>query len=841
MKILRLSLFNIKRRKREAAILILLTVVAMMLMSIAVINYGKAYSLLEQAFENSGSKTYAFVFTEKNYRTEFGELIEKDPRVTSVCHFELLRADDNAAATCRQKDGSIINLYTSFVTEESERKCSNFLKETTLSQEEIKRLEHPIWMPQYVQLDMGYCPGEEITLILRNREFTFQIAGFYETGLFSSAYQSFKCVISESDFEEVASVLDRNVCVAFDLKEGTIQNSADAESFEAELTDKMSELAGKKFTPSGFPFDSIYMEASNSAEVVRIIMLIVGVMAVIVTLTALFVILHKITGDINDQMEQIGVLEALGYRFADISKAYVYEYLILGAVGCILGSILTVCTNPLMTYVLQVFEGHKTSGSGKLGLMLVPCVFLLLLILLTALGKARTIKKYPPVIAFRKGIGAHHFGKNHLPLEKAKGNINARLGLKELLGNHRQNVGIFLCIVLMGVSIAVCIMIADLFRDGGMGMTKTAGWEDGDLYLVFEDTVNVKDATAEIASLPEVRKAIYFKTDSATIKDKNVQTLVYKDFASTENLFVSRGWFPEKDNEIAMKEHMAKGLGYEIGDCVMVKGAGVEKKFVLTGYAISLFDGVYLTEEGMNRITPPSNVGIVCVYLRDGVDLTDFRKLIEERYGKSNEEILSEGSASGTLEERIRAKAEEQMALLISQYGVDNINYAIKIGDQMISGGTGKMRIMEVTSFDELLGAQLGGICRLSQVFSLILAVVVAIIISVILNFLISSTIRRQRKQLGIEKAMGYTTKDIKKQLVMRLMPVIIPGVILGTILSIPMTEFFIISTFGQGSLQARYLLLVPTAILVLLFTYGSAWVSADKVKKVSVTELMTE
>ena len=95
MKILRLSFFNIKRRKREAAILILLSAIAMTLMSIAIINYGKAYTLLEQAFWESESKEYAFVFAEKNYRTEFGDLIENDPRVMNVSKFELLRADDN--------------------------------------------------------------------------------------------------------------------------------------------------------------------------------------------------------------------------------------------------------------------------------------------------------------------------------------------------------------------------------------------------------------------------------------------------------------------------------------------------------------------------------------------------------------------------------------------------------------------------------------------------------------------------------------------------------------------------------------------------------------------------
>ncbi len=842
MKILRLALFNIKRRKREAIVLIVLICISMALLCIALRGLDRAYSLIEQVFEKTESKEYAFVFDQSQYKTEFGELISQDPRVTNVSRFEMLRLGENAGTSCKLKDGSIVNFFVSFVTEEDEKKLSGFLKGDALSGDEAKKLPHPIWMPQYVKLNMGFCPGDEICLTLKNKEFVFQIAGFYETGLFSSSLNSYKCVISREDYEEVAGVLDRNVCLAFDLKEGAVQSCNEAEAFRNELTDKMNELAGKRTIDNGFLFESKYREMEMSADIVRVVMLIVCFVSGIVTVTVLFMIRHKIANDVNDQMEQIGVLEALGYRFREISGAYVLEYLILGAGGCLLGAMGTYAADPLMTYALQAFEGHKTTGNVNWWNM--PLVFslLLALIVFTALWKARTIKKFPPVIAFRKGIETHHFGKNRLPLDRSKGNVNVRLGLKELLGEPRQNAGLFLCIVLMGLSIAFCIIMADVFRGGGMGLEKTAGWENCDLYLIFEDTVNLKDATAEIAELPEVRKATYMVTNGVMIKGEELQAHVYADYDLTENIFVTRGWLPKKDNEVAIKESVAQRLGYEIGDGIMIEGQGIEKKYVISGYVLALFDGAYFTEEGMSRIYPGLNDGSINVYLKDGVNVEDFRELIKEKYGSSDEELMAEEeSAEGSLEERIRKKAEQQMALLISQYGAKEVNYAIKIGDQMISGGTGKMRIREITSFHELVGAQLGGLSRLIQTFSVVLAIVVAIIIFVVLNFLIVATVRRQRKRFGIQKAMGYTTKDVKKQMIARLMPVIIPGVILGTLLTMPTMELFLNAVLGRGSIQARYALLIPVAIGMILYIYASAWLSADKVKKISVTELMTE
>ena len=63
-----------------------------------------------------------------------------------------------------------------------------------------------------------------------------------------------------------------------------------------------------------------------------------------------------------------------------------------------------------------------------------------------ALSRAARVKKLPPVVAFRKGIKTHHFGKNILPLEKMRHSINLRLAFKGPL---------IMVILMSGISIPI--------------------------------------------------------------------------------------------------------------------------------------------------------------------------------------------------------------------------------------------------------------------------------------------------------------------------------------------------------------------------------------------------
>ena len=844
MKILRLSIFNIKKHKKESAILIFLIAVSVLFMNIAIINSTKAGEILDKAFKETESKSCVYNFLEDNYRTEYAEVFEEDERITNIDKFEMLYPNSNASVNCKKEDGSLFNFYISFITEENEKKISNFSKETTLSDDEIAGFEHPIWMPHYVEMNLGYKPGDTFVIEKGGKEYSFQIAGFYESGLLTNNTGSYKCIVSEADYDTLSIDFSRRICFSFDVNEGTIESLNDAQRFSNEIDKKVEEKAGKPLDHAILDnFDDKYNEEDTRASVIEIMMYVIAMIAVIVVLSAVLMIRHKITNDIDDQMESIGVLEALGYRSREISLTYVYEYLTLGVIGAVLGILITILTDPLMTALIQNFEGHKGSaGFDALGLVL-PMVAVILVVVFTALLRARVIKKYPPVVAFRKGIKTHHFGKNRLSLDKTRSDINLRLGFRDIIRNKRQNVGIFMCILLASLSIAFCIMVADIFRDSGRAFSSCSGYENGDLYMIFNDGVTRDEIASELYSMDEVRKVTDMCIDEATIignVERQVQSIAYEDFNETENIFVTKGRLPEHDNEVVLKRTIAESMGYEIGDSIILRKGEIEKSYIITGYTNTITDIVLITQDGVNRMQPLNDHGLTNVYLKDGVDVDEFRKKIEEKYGSSTKDLLKEPSNDGSLEDRIRAKAEQQIAVLESEYGVTAANYAIKIGDKMITGGTPKLRIEETSSLDVLIESQLGAIARLSQIFSFTMMIVVAIIISVILNFLVDSTIRKQRKEFGIEKSMGYTSRDIKKQIVSRIMPIAVPAVIAAVIVVVPLTESFQVMAFGGGA-QPRYWLLIPAAVVLVGYVYVSAYISAGKVKKVSVTELMTE
>ena len=342
MKIFRLSLFNIKKHKKDSIILIFLIMISVLFMNVAMINNKKAGIIMDKAFEDTGCKDAVYLFYEDQFRTEFDEVFEEDDRISNIDKFEMLFPDSNAALNRKGKDGSLTNFYASFITKEGEEKISNFSKETTLSGDEIAALEHPIWMPHYVEMNLGYKPGDTFVIVHGNKEFEFQIAGFYEAALLSNDYRSYKCIVTDSDYDILAKDLERVVVFSFDVKEGVIDSYNDSGKFCNEIEKSIDDKAGKPVETTFFNnYDDKNLEADNTASVIVIMMDLIAMVAAVVILSSVIVIRHKITNDIDDQMQSIGVLEALGYRSREISLAYVYEYLTLSIIGAVLGVIIT--------------------------------------------------------------------------------------------------------------------------------------------------------------------------------------------------------------------------------------------------------------------------------------------------------------------------------------------------------------------------------------------------------------------------------------------------------------------------------------------------------------------
>ena len=68
MKILRLSLFNLKKNKKEAISVMFLTAITMLLMGIAVCNITKVNTVFDEMFEATGSVENMILFPEYSLR-----------------------------------------------------------------------------------------------------------------------------------------------------------------------------------------------------------------------------------------------------------------------------------------------------------------------------------------------------------------------------------------------------------------------------------------------------------------------------------------------------------------------------------------------------------------------------------------------------------------------------------------------------------------------------------------------------------------------------------------------------------------------------------------------------
>ena len=92
MKILRLSLFNLKKNKREAIGIAILTFFTTLMLAIAAANHAKVDKVFNECFAESGSKDYAILFRGDKYRNAFKDVLHDDYGVGTVAEGRMLSA-----------------------------------------------------------------------------------------------------------------------------------------------------------------------------------------------------------------------------------------------------------------------------------------------------------------------------------------------------------------------------------------------------------------------------------------------------------------------------------------------------------------------------------------------------------------------------------------------------------------------------------------------------------------------------------------------------------------------------------------------------------------------------
>ena len=400
MKIVRLSLFNLKKNKREAAAIIFLTMITTMMLSIYAANSSKIEKVFNESFEASGSVRHMVLFDRDRYHSEYRRILESEYDVDRLTENDMIFA---IAADAIERDGSDISYNLSFVTERTEHRIESFNKDTSLPEEEIRSLKHPVWLPVYFSIVKGYVPGDTFTIVRGGKKYPLTVAGFYETGLMSSDGYGFKLVLSDEDFDLFSLLYRSSTAKSFTA----LCFDAPEDFSEEEYIEKCAQSSFEDVS-SAVEYYSYKNEKSSETTFLEIFLLLIMFLSLVTMISCAFMIRNKISSDIEDQMQRIGVLEALGYRSGEISLAYLFEYVITGGIGSLFGSLLAIIMTPLVNIGIEKIMGRRTYGSTQIVTIIAVALIVICFVTVFALLKAQSTvmirTEWSTFLLIRKGI-----------------------------------------------------------------------------------------------------------------------------------------------------------------------------------------------------------------------------------------------------------------------------------------------------------------------------------------------------------------------------------------------------------------------------------------------------
>ena len=140
MKILRLSIFNLKKNKKEAFVIAFLTMITTLALCIFIANNSKSDKVFEESFKASGSVENLVIIEKEHYRSAYRSILEENYNPRNFSEISLVFG---AATDVIEPDGNTISYNLLFLTEKAERKIESFNQKEKLSDEEISGLSHP--------------------------------------------------------------------------------------------------------------------------------------------------------------------------------------------------------------------------------------------------------------------------------------------------------------------------------------------------------------------------------------------------------------------------------------------------------------------------------------------------------------------------------------------------------------------------------------------------------------------------------------------------------------------------------------------------------------------------
>jgi len=651
-----------------------------------------------------------------------------------------------------------------------------------------------IYVPKYIWMQGGFELGDTFHVNFMETDVYFTIAGYVEMYFFGSMMMGWvQFYVSDEMFVTLSEMAYGTFAQVLRVKLVQVNDLANVGELSTSYMDfMMQQTGGSDFQLVATAFGDYNMMAGSHTFFTDIVSMLMLFFALVLLIVSLIIIRFRINNSIDESMVNIGTLKALGYSNRQIIASILLQFGSIAFVGVVVGIALAQLLLPLAMGIMGALFPFAFVPPFEPVIKIALLVVILGSVIIFSLLATRRIYKLFPLVALRGGITTHSFKRNAAPLDTARGPLALLFAIKDLWNNKRQAFAIGLVIAAISFAGASGLAMHYSINVNDTEFLNAIVGESFDILLdpsVSDDVAAFRqrlEARPEIRAITEINNGIRLSVDNEMVLFD-----VVGDYSKLSGESLVRGRFPVHYNEITLGNGVLRATGKDIGDWVTIRSAGQDFEFIITGHVqASANGGMFggMTREGFTRMQPLDDYAFV-LFIADGVCPSEFAEMLREEEGDHI-------GMMGVLQEVIEAQMEQ----------MGTIFFAVAV---------------------------------------MVLAVTGAIVVATMF-LVIKTAVLRKRRELGIQKALGFTTWQLMNQIALNLTPAIVVGAVVGAVVGyFSYAPLFVLGMSTSGIAQAALPASVTWTAVMCVALVGLAYVMsllvAVRIRKISAYALVSE
>lgn len=645
-----------------------------------------------------------------------------------------------------------------------------------------------IYVPQGLLTNSHGKVGEKISIQTLAGEYEFTVKGILLDPIMGASVIGWKrFCISDEDFSEITSAVSKKETEDMKAlnKYLMIYKADDCSLTSGQLRRQLNLKMG--ITDMAYGSITKDMSIHYTTLSTEIISSVLIVFVIFLLIIVVIVTVHSISVEIETNYVTFGVLKAQGFNKNKIRMLFLCQYLLAEMIGAVLGISLSIPLIKLTSNIFVTITAIPAITSVPAGIIALILAALFLLSAVSIFFITMKINKISPVRAISGAKKEIYFdSRMNVPISKKF--LSPSLALRQFTSAKRRYTGTLVIVAILIFFMMTITQLANALNS--KSALESMGAMVSEVEISPKEKLSDNDYKMiedEIERFSKIKKAYYVNASYFSFDGEEMYCTIYKDPSVTP---VLKGRSPIYGNEIAVSPILLDEFNLKIGDEVTIGWRDEKEKYIISGTVQLMNDtgrSFIMSYAASEKIGYDANLW-GCYSLENGDDESLNKKIadtINEKFGD-----IIEAEVSGELLD-------------------DTYDIAINAMQMII------------------------------YVFSVLFAFVVT-------HMVCSKAFIQERMDIGIYKAIGFISKNLRIQFALRFLIVAVLGSAVGAVLSVlfsgKLLSIFLYN-IGITNFESHFtpFTLIAPIMLICVCLFIFAYFVSRKIKTVAVRELVVE